>query len=196
MKPSRYHPALVALHWLLAAFIAGALVLGMFILKTIPNSSPVKIEALRAHMTGGAAILALMIARLVIRLVTARPEPATIGSPILDRIARLSHIAFYGLVGGMVATGLATALLAGLPDIVFGASGVPLPESFTVFPTRVMHGVLAKLLAALIFVHASAALYHHFIRRDRLLARMWFGRRYPGRQRVSGERDLVGPQTG
>jgi cytochrome b561 len=179
MKPSRYHPALVALHWFLAAFIVGALVLGMFVLKTIPNSSSEKIEALRAHMIGGAAILALMSARFLIRLLSVRPEPATIGSPVLDRIARISHLAFYGLVAGMVATGLATAVLAGLPDIVFGASGAPLPESFTVFPTRVIHGVLAKLLATLIFVHASAALYHHFIRRDRLLARMWFGRQ-PG----------------
>src|SRR5580765_4081838 len=152
MKPPRYHPALVALHWLLAVFIVGALVLGMFVLKTLPTSSPGKIEALRAHM---------------------------IGSPILDRIARISHIAFYGLVAGMVATGLATAVLAGLPDIVFGASGAPLPESFAIFPTRVIHGVLAKLLVTLIFVHASAALYHHFIRHDRLLARMWFGRQ-PG----------------
>ena len=196
MKPSRYHPALVALHWFLAAFIVGALLLGMFVLKTIPNSSPLKIEALRAHMMGGAAILALMSARFVIRLLSARPEPATIGNPLLDRIAGISHIAFYGLLAGMVATGLATAVLAGLPDIVFGASGAPLPASFAVFPTRVMHGVLAKLLAALIFVHAWAAMYHHFIRRDRLLARMWFGRRWPGRQRCSGERDLVQSQAG
>jgi cytochrome b561 len=195
MKPSRYHPVLVALHWLVAAFIVGALVLGMFVMKTIPNSSPQKIEALRAHMIGGAAILALMITRFVIRLLSARPEPATIGSPVLDRIARISHIAFYGLVGGMVATGLATAVLAGLPDIVFGGSGAALPESFAVFPTRVIHGVLAKLLATLIFIHASAALYHHFIRRDRLLARMWFGRRWTGRER-SGDRNLVRSQAG
>jgi cytochrome b561 len=195
MKPSRYHPVLVALHWLVAAFIVGALVLGMFVMKTIPNSSPQKIEALRAHMIGGAAILALMITRFVIRLLSARPEPATIGSPVFDRIARISHIAFYGLVGGMVATGLATAVLAGLPDIVFGGSGAALPESFAVFPTRVIHGVLAKLLATLIFIHASAALYHHFIRRDRLLARMWFGRRWTGRER-SGDRNLVRSQAG
>ena len=95
----------------------------------------------------------------------------------------------------MVATGLATAVLAGLPDIVFGGSGAALPESFAVFPTRVIHGVLAKLLATLIFIHASAALYHHFIRRDRLLARMWFGRRWTGRER-SGDRSLVRSQAG
>jgi cytochrome b561 len=185
MKPSRYHPALVALHWFLAAFIVLALGLGMFALKTIPNASPHKLEALRAHMIGAGVIFTLMLSRLVIRVRSARPEPATTGNPVLDRIARISHLAFYGLVAGMIATGLATAVLADLPSIVFGASGAPLPESFTVFPTRVIHGAIAKVLVALIAVHASAALYHHFVLRDGLLKRLWFGRRWQAIHRRS-----------
>jgi cytochrome b561 len=177
VRPTRYHPALVGLHWFLAAFIVLALGLGMFVLKTIPNSSPQKLEALRAHMIGAGVILTLMIARFAIRLLTAKPEPATTGNPVLDRFARISHIAFYGLVAAMVATGLATALLAHLPSIVFGGSGAPLPQSFAIFPTRVIHGVIAKVFVALIAVHATAALYHQFVLRDRLLKRMWFGAR-------------------
>jgi cytochrome b561 len=179
VKPSRYHPALVALHWFLAAFIVLALGLGMFVLKAIPNSSPQKLEALRAHMIGAGVILTLMAARFAIRMLSARPEPATTGNPILDRIARISHLAFYVLVAGMIATGLATAVLADLPSIVFGGSGAPLPASFAVFPTRVIHGLIAKILVALIAVHATAALFHHFVLGDGLLRRMWFGRRWP-----------------
>ncbi len=178
MKPTRYHPALVALHWFLAAFIVLALGLGMFVLKAIPNSSPQKLEALRAHMIGAAVILTLMAARFAIRVLSARPEPATTGNPVLDRIARISHLAFYGLVAGMIATGLATAVLADLPSIVLGGSGAPLPASFAVFPTRVIHGLIAKALVALIAVHATAALFHHFVLGDGLLGRMWFGRRW------------------
>jgi cytochrome b561 len=166
------------LHWFLAAFIVLALGLGMFALKAIPNSSPHKIEALRSHMIGAGVILTFMVLRLVIRLGSARPEPATTGNPVLDRIAKVSHYAFYGLVAGMIVTGLTTALLADLPSIVFGGSGAPLPESFMVFPTRVAHGVIAKVFVALIAVHATAALYHHFILRDGLIKRMWFGRRW------------------
>jgi len=188
VKPSRYHPTLVALHWFLAAFIVLALGLGMFVLKTIPNSSPQKLEALRAHMIGGGVILTLMATRLAIRLLSARPEPATTGNPALDRIARISHVAFYGLVAGMVITGFATAVLADLPSIVFGGSGAPLPASFTVFPTRVVHGVIAKIFVALIAVHATAALFHHFVLGDGLLKRMWFGRRWPHR-RISAQRE-------
>ena len=181
MTPSRYHPVLVGLHWFLAAFIVLALGLGMFGLKTIPNSSPHKIEALRSHMIGAGVILTLMVVRLVVRLRSARPEPATTGSAFLDRVAKISHVAFYGLVAGMIVTGLATALLADLPAIVFGGSGAPLPESFMAFPTRVVHGVIAKVFVALIAVHATAALYHQFILRDGLIKRMWFGRRWPKR---------------
>ncbi|MEO4001768.1 cytochrome b/b6 domain-containing protein [Mesorhizobium sp. CAU 1732] len=32
------------------------------------------------------------------------------------------------------------------------------------------------LLVALLLAHVGAALYHHFIRRDGLLRRMWYGR--------------------
>src|SRR5262245_7732767 len=181
LRPNRYHPALVGLHWFLAVFIVLALSLGTFVLKTIPNSSPQKIEALRAHMIGASVILTLMVLRLVIRLRSARPEPATTGNPVLDRIARISHLAFYGLVAGMIVTGLTTAVLPDLPAIVFGGSGTPMPQSFGVFPTRVAHGVIAKVFVALIAVHATAALVHQFILRDGLIKRMWFGRRWPKR---------------
>jgi len=189
VKPSRYHPALVALHWFLAAFIVLALGLGMFVLKTIPNSSPQKLEALRAHMIGAGVILTLMATRFAIRVLSTRPEPATTGNPVLDRVARISHFAFYGLVAGMIATGLTTAVVADLPSIVLGGSVAPLPESFAVFPARVLHGVLAKALVALISIHVTAALYHHFVLRDGLLKRMWFGRRWPAQQRISLERE-------
>ncbi|HET9471399.1 MAG TPA: cytochrome b/b6 domain-containing protein, partial [Usitatibacter sp.] len=187
-RPTRYHPILVALHWGLALFIVAALVLGMFVLKEIPNSSPDKLEALRAHMLGGMAILALMIARLVVRLSTARPERATTGVPALDRLAAISHYGFYGLVILMAGTGLATAYLADLFRIVLGHSGAPLPESFLAFPTRVLHGYIAKLLAGLIALHVAAALYHQYGRKDGLLGRMAFGRRSPRPSSRTGAR--------
>jgi len=52
-----------------------------------------------------------------------------------------------------------------------------LPADFSGHAARVAHGVLAKLLIALIAGHALAALYHQFIRKDGLLGRMGFGSR-------------------
>lgn len=171
---TRYHPALVALHWLLAALILFSLAMGTLSLKEIPNASPDKVFALRGHMVLGIAILVLMAVRFAVRLGTARPLPA--GNAFLDRLAPVAHYGLYVLVILMAASGIALALQAGLPEIVFGGAG-SLPESFSAFTPRAVHGLLARLLLALIALHVVAALYHQFVRRDSLLRRMAFGRR-------------------
>ncbi|MBI5443905.1 MAG: cytochrome b/b6 domain-containing protein, partial [Deltaproteobacteria bacterium] len=71
---------------------------------------------------------------------------------------------------------IAMALQAGLPAIVFGGSGAPLPETFAIYAPRPAHGALGSLLTALVILHVAAALYHQFVRKDNLLSRMWFGR--------------------
>ncbi len=174
---SRYHPLLVTLHWLLAVAIIVTLIAGFFGLAAMPNSDPQKIGALRVHMAGGMLILALMVFRFIVRMATSRPARATTGYPLLDRMAPISHYGFYVLVLLMAGTGFATAILAGLPDIVFGGSGAPLPQSLLIYPTRVAHGYVAALLVGFIIVHVLAALYHQFVRKDGLFRRMFFGRR-------------------
>jgi cytochrome b561 len=176
--PSRYHVVLVALHWLLAVLILLALAVGFFGLAPMPNTDPGKIAVLRWHMAGGMLILALMVVRLLVRLVTARPAPA-------NRLAPIVHYGLYLVVVLMVATGFATGLLAGLPEIVFAGSGAPLPKSFAAYPTFQAHFWLATLLAGLIVLHVAAALYHRLVRKDGVLARMGFGRREPASARLS-----------
>jgi cytochrome b561 len=170
--PSRYHWALVTLHWLLALLIVAALAVGFLGLAAMSNAQPAKIAVLRWHMAGGMLILALMIIRLVVRLATAKPAPA-------HRVAAVVHWGFYLLVVLMVGTGFATGLAAGLPEIVFAGSGAPLPESFAGYPTFQAHFWLATLLLGLIVLHVGAALHHQLIQRDRLLRRMGYGRRVP-----------------
>ena len=176
MKSPRYHPLLVSLHWLLAFLIALSLGMGMFSLQEIANSSPDKIFALRVHIIAGVLILVLTLVRFVVRFSAPRPEPASTNNNFLDRIAVITHYGLYLLVVLMAASGIALSIQAGLPAIVFGGSGAPLPESFAIYAPRFAHGVLATLLLALATLHVLAALYHQFVRRDGLLSRMWFGR--------------------
>jgi len=178
MSPTRYHPALVVLHWTVAIAVLVALGMGTFVLTEIPNTSPDKLVGLRDHMIAGISILVLMSIRLGVRLFTKKPPRATTGNAFLDKIGVLTHYAFYVLIFLMAASGIGIAVLAGLPDIVFFGSGAPFPESFEIFPPRIGHGFFAKLLIALIALHAAAALFHQFIRKDGLIARMWFGKRY------------------
>ena len=186
---SRYHPALVVLHWVLALLITAALALGALGLAKIPNTSPMKLEALRSHMTGGIIILALMLARLAVRMRSAHPAPARAGHRLLDRLAWASHRLLYVMVIAMAGSGLVMALQTGLFDSVFAEKG-EIPGDFWVFPIRTVHYVLSRLLMALIALHAIAALYHAVILRDGLLKRMGFGRRLVTSKVISSAPEL------
>jgi len=175
-KVSRYHPALVVLHWALALLIIAALALGALVMVKIPNTDPMKFEALRSHMGGGMAILVLMLVRLVIRSRSAHPDPATAGHPLLDRLAWLSHRMFYGTVFAMAGSGIIMALQTGLFETVFLGHG-NLPAALWVFPIRSVHYAISRVLMALIAIHIVAAFYHALVLRDGLLSRMFFGRR-------------------
>ena len=73
----------------------------------------------------------------------------------------------------MATSGIMTLVLSGaIPAML---SGAPVPDFSELVP-RVAHGVMSKLLLALFAAHVGAALYHQFVRRDRLLARMGVGR--------------------
>src|SRR5260370_18876149 len=126
-RPSRYHPVLVSLHWLLAVLILAALAVGFFVLAAMENADPCKIAVLRGHMAGGMLILALMILRFIVRLLPARPAPP-------NRLPPLVHYGFYLLVVVMAGAGLATAPAAGLPGVRVAGSGAPPPKSFAAHP--------------------------------------------------------------
>lgn len=175
--PTRYHPFLVALHWVLALMIIGGLIMGGFVLAETPNSDPGKVFALRMHMSVGVLILLLMLVRLVVRVRSSKPPHASTGHALLDKAGVWTHWAFYLAVIAMAASGIAISVLAGLPPIVFGGSGDPLPVDFSAYPPRMVHGLLANVLMVLIVAHIGAFAWHQWIRKDSLFRRMWFGDR-------------------
>jgi len=69
-----------------------------------------------------------------------------------------------------LASGIAMSALSGLPAALFGSSGYP---TLADLPPRAGHGIAARLIVAAILLHAGAALYHHFVLKDRTLRRMW-----------------------
>jgi cytochrome b561 len=172
---SRYHPLLVALHWILAVLVIAALALGALVMVKIPNTDPMKFEALRSHMIGGTLILVLMLVRLVVRMRTRHPAEPSAGHPLLDWLGWASHRMLYVAVLGQAVSGLLMALQTGLPGILFG--GGVLPADFWVYPIRTVHYLFSRMLMALIVLHIIGALYHTLLLRDGLLKRMFFGRR-------------------
>jgi len=172
--PERYHPAQVVLHWLSAALVIGAWVVGAIVMERIPSgASDQRILVLGAHMAAGLTIALIVALRVALRLSLEQPARATTGNALLDGLARIVHLSLYVATLGMAASGLALAVQAGLPAIVVG--GAPLPDSLADYSARGLHAAIGTVLISLVALHAVAALYHQFVRRDGLLRRMWFG---------------------
>lgn len=173
---TRYHPALVALHWIMAIMIVMALIFGNFVVGPMANTDPAKAEILVGHMSVGIIIGSLLVIRLFVRHRTQKPTAASTGNALLDRLAGLTHIALYGLVALMVASGLGMAFGADLFAVVYGGQGA-IPEDLSQMGAAMAHGLVSKLLLLLLVLHVVAALYHQFFLRDSLFRRMWFGNR-------------------
>lgn len=168
----RYGAIAVAIHWATAVAVAGLLVSGFRAAGTI---DPVAKEGLlRIHAIVGGTVLLLTLTRIAWWVFADRHPAEPAGTPRLQGLAaRAVHLLFYVVLIGMAASGIGMLALSGAANILFGGAPGPLPD-FMVYAPRIPHGFGAFFLVALVLTHVAAALYHQYLLRDRLLARMWF----------------------
>lgn len=172
----RYHPLQVSFHWLVVALLVAMFILGKY-MSGLPNDTG-KLLPLGIHIALGVITLIVILARLIARFRLPQPAPATTGHRFLDWVSKIVHYALYALVLLMVISGISLSVQTGLLPIVFGGSGAALPADFYAFNARRLHGLVAPALALLVLLHAGAALYHQFLLKDRLMARMWFEKKH------------------
>lgn len=171
--PARYHPVHVVLHWLAAVLTIMLLGVGLFVFPRIPNAD--ELQVLGFHKMAGIFLGLFMIIRLVTRYAFKRPAPADAGHPVLNIIGKAVHFLLYVGVFAMMFSGDSLDEAYGLENMLKGIGG-PVPADLFVYPERILHGNLAYVMIALVALHVGAALYHQFIRKDNLIARMWFGK--------------------
>jgi len=172
--PTRYHPVHVTMHWLVAVMVIGAFAIGMAFLDSTPNSAPEKVTYLQYHSTWGTLLAIFLVVRVITRFAFKRPASADAGHPALNVIAKVVHFLLYVGVFTMLLSGATMSRQAGLMNIFAGQGS--LPDDFWAFPPRGIHGMAFSILFLLILIHIGAALYHQFIRKDKLFGRMWFGK--------------------
>lgn len=168
---TEYGRVAVLLHWISALLIVGLMISGGRAEDAASDQDKISILALHAPL--GLSILLLTLARIA-WWVFADKQPAVIANaPAWQTLsAKAVHGLFYLVILGMVASGIATLRLSGAGEIIF-FSNAALPD-FADFAPRIPHGIGAKLIIILFVAHAGAALYHHFVKRDGTLGRMWF----------------------
>ena len=173
LPSSRYSATAIALHWLLALGIAGSFVVGLYMVD-LPLS-PARLKLYNWHKWAGMVVLALSAWRLIERLVH-RPPAELPMAPWQRRLAQATHLAMYVLFFAVPLAGWAYSSAAGFPIVVFGVLPLPdfVPADRALAETlKPWHAWLSWAMAALVAGHVAAALKHHFVDRDRLLARMW-----------------------
>ncbi len=166
--PNRYSTLWVTLHWLTVILIFAAIYLGF---SSVESSTAEKASFLRWHMPIGITVFVLTLIRLFVRWRTPRPAPTTAGNAFLDKIGEWVHYLLYAFALLMPFTGMGLSIIYNLPPAVFEGQA-EIPPGLNAG----LHGSFGWLLTLILLLHIGAALYHQFIRRDNLLARMWYGK--------------------
>ena len=167
---ARYDAATVWLHWITAFLVIGLWLLGEFA-DSFPRGAP-RDTAWSIHVACGLALTAILAARVVWRAGYGRAlPPVEVG--MLHALARLTHLALYGLLIAVVITGIANASYRGFN--LFGVWTLPHFGNGDRATRRLINGWhewAANLILFVSLLHAAAALVHHYLWRDRLIARM------------------------
>lgn len=169
----RYSTLMVFLHWTLAILILGAVFMGAIVLDEMASDHPQKMLLLKTHIIVGVGILLFTLLRLYVRFATQQPAPLVSRNRLQDKISIGVHHLLYLLTILTVLSGVTLAISANLGEVLFSHVG-SLPQDFEDFVAHEVHDVFAMLLLATIALHFAAALYHQFILKDGLLARMSF----------------------
>lgn len=173
--PDRYGTMAVSIHWVSVVLILILIGSGFRAANTVDPAA--KAAILRLHVPIAVAILALTFLRIVWWWRFDHKPHAVAGSARWqERTAQAVHVLFYIVILGMVASGVGMMALSGATPTIFGGTGELLPD-FSKYSPRLPHGIGARFLLVLLVLHVGAALYHHFVRRDGLLWRMWFSKR-------------------
>lgn len=173
MRTGGYPAASKWLHWLVAACVLATAPVAIVMTRIGEGSAQDFLY--NFHKSLGVLILVLMILRLVNRLAVGAPAPDANIVPWQKNLSAFVHTSFYVLLLAMPVAGYIANSAFGASTPFFGLFEIPAvigrdetlaDRLFTV------HRWVGWLLIALVLLHVSAALYHHFVRGDTVLRRM------------------------
>ena len=144
------------LHWAVAIFVLVQFSTG-WTWDYFERGTDPRFYLFRAHLFSGYAILVLAVVRVMWRAVNGFPAlPA--GMPMATALlARVTHLALYAAI-------LMQPLVGIVVTTAYGKTLGRLPNN--------IHITLAYVIFGLVVLHVAGALWHHFVRRDMVLARM------------------------
>ncbi len=164
------------LHWLTALLVLGMIPAGLLISHF--ELGPIGDVLYNLHKSVGPLLLFIVIIRLLYRFKHPPPPLPDDILPVQKLAAHFTHWALYLLVMAQSLVGWIGVSAYRAPIPFFGLFNLPpiWPED-RAFSNQmfVLHFWIAVALVIVIGMHVGAALFHHFIRKDRVLMRMVSG---------------------
>jgi len=170
---ARYNGVAKTLHWLVFALMSCAFVVG-FYMHDLPLS-PRKLQLVSWHKWTGVTIFVLVLLRLTWRLFNPPPAQASPMPQWQLQASEAMHRLLYILMLAMPLSGWLMSSAKGVQTVWFGL--LPLPDLLSKNPPlgkalSEVHEALGFIILGFVAVHVLAALKHHFVDRDDVLARM------------------------
>lgn len=169
---SRYSATSILLHWTMLLLIA-AVYASIELREFFPKGSDPR-ETLKSwHFMLGLAVFVLVWLRIGARLAWPAADEAD-APPNRRRLADLTQLVLYGLMIGMPIAGWLILSAEAKPIPFFGAQLPPLIGEDPMIADKVeeLHELGGTIGYVVIGLHAAAALLHHYVLRDGMLARM------------------------
>jgi cytochrome b561 len=169
---TNYDNVAVTLHWLTAL-----LVIVQFALAETWDyfSRPTQESMQSVHVSLGVLFTAVILGRLAWRFIPGHQVPS-IELGWVKTASKAVHYLLYLLLVAQAATGFLFRWAQGHPVSFFGLFAIPSPFAAMDKATRhQLHDIHEKVawgIIILAFGHALAALYHHYVLKDRVLMRM------------------------
>jgi len=172
-SPLGYGAAAKFLHWSIVILVIAQ----YLVIESAEElaDGPEKLEAIGLHKSIGMLVFGLAIARVLWKLVNSG-QPAPVPMPRAQRIAAAAgHGLLYLLILAQPLTGWLMSSSAGYPTSFFGLFEFPMlvGENHDAHEfLEETHELLFAVLVTVAVLHALAALYHHFVKKDQSLRRM------------------------
>jgi cytochrome b561 len=169
---TNYDDVAVALHWATAT-----LVVAQFALAETWDyfAKPTQESMQSVHVSLGVLLTAVILTRLVWRFIPGH-QVSSIELGWVKFASKAVHYLLYLLLAAQVVLGFAFRWAQGHPVGFFGLFAIPGPFGALDRPTRHQlrewHEWVGWAIIIIAFVHALAALYHHYVLKDRVLMRM------------------------
>lgn len=127
------------------------------------------------HKAFGVSLLFWMFARLINRLFIKAPPEVSMPN-WQELLSKLTHFALYAMLIAMPIAGLLMSMYGGRPVDMFGLFEIPIfvtpDRSMARFFNDLHTSIIWYMIIAFTLAHIGAALYHQFIKKDRLINRM------------------------